>query len=221
MTNYTGNLIAKFERNAHYANANSMKRYMRNQFDYFGIKMPLRRRLVTDFIKTNGLPTKQELEKVILELWDQQQRECVYTAIEILAKTKKDWKVGQIKLFEKLALKKSWWDSVDGIEGYLIGPYFKIFPEKIKSVTGKWNASKNIWLQRLSLLFQLMYKEKTDEKLLYKYIQNLKNSEEFFVQKAIGWSLRQYARTNPKSVKKFVAKVTLKPLSFREAMKYL
>ena len=194
---------------------------MRDQFDYFGIKTPLRRVILRDFIKQNGLPQQNEMETVVWELWKHPNRECVYAAIEILAKDKKNWREGSIKLFEKLALRKSWWDSVDAIEGYLVGPYFKLFPEKIKRVTGKWNSSKNIWLQRLSITFQLMYKKQTDEKLLFNYIIKLKNSEEFFVQKAIGWALRQYARTDPKSVKRFVHSIQLKPLSIREALKHI
>ena len=167
------------------------------------------------------MPPADELKKTVLELWQEPHRECRYAAIEILARTKNNWRSSDIQFFEQLALNGSWWDSVDAIQSYLVGPYFKLFPEQIKKTTGKWNASENTWLQRLSITFQLMYKKETDEKLLYTYINNLKNSEEFFVQKAIGWSLRQYARVNPGSVRKFVRAAKLKPLSIREATKHL
>lgn len=221
MNAYTKKLIKCLESNSHADNAFHMKKYMRDQFDYYGIKTPKRRELLTTFIKENGLPDDSEMEIVAIELWECDKRECLYAAIELLARYKKKWTPQHIKLFEKLALKKSWWDSVDSVEGNLIGPYFKLFPEQIKPITTRWNSSKNIWLQRLSIIFQLMYKKETDEKLLFKYINNLKDSDEFFVQKAIGWALRQYARTNPGAVKKFTKSIKLKPLSLREATKHL
>ena len=84
-----------------------------------------------------------------------------------------------------------------------------------------WNHSENIWLQRTTILFQLLAKSKKNEELLYRYIQNVSSSNEFFVQKAIGWALRNYAKSNPDSVLRFVHSCALKPLSKREALKHL
>jgi 3-methyladenine DNA glycosylase AlkD len=116
---------------------------------------------------------------------------------------------------------KSWWDSVDSINSNVIGKYFIKFPELLENTTHKWNNASNIWLQRMSILFQLPYKEKTNTQLLEKYIVNCIDTNEFFVNKAIGWALRAYAYTNKKWVIKFVKDhPQLSNLSKREALKH-
>jgi 3-methyladenine DNA glycosylase AlkD len=115
----------------------------------------------------------------------------------------------------------SWWDSVDGIASEWLGLYFKTFPEQIIPVTSKWIASNNIWLQRSCILFQKTYKKTTDIQLLGKYILHCSHSKEFFIQKAIGWALREYSKTDSNWVTAFVAKNPLAPLSKREALKWL
>jgi 3-methyladenine DNA glycosylase AlkD len=108
--------------------------------------------------------------------------------------------VSSIKLIEYCLQQKSWWDSVDGIASDWLGPYFKLFPEQIVPVTSQWNKSKNMWLQRSSIMFQKAYKKDTDTTLLSRYILNCAHSKEFFIQKAIGWALREYSKTDPEWV---------------------
>ena len=110
---------------------------------------------------------------------------------------------------------------VDFIAGTLAGTHFNLYPELIKPVTGRWMKSGNIWLQRSSLLFQLKYKNQTDTRLMFKYIRSLSSSKEFFIQKAIGWVLRQYSKTDPETVIQFVEAHQLPPLSKREALKVI
>ena len=100
-----------------------------------------------------------------------------------------------------------------------MGNYLLHFKEKISSVTQKFSSSSNIWLIRTSIIFQLGYKDKTDEELLFKQCLKHKDSEEFFIQKAIGWALREYGKTNPKAVMNFSNSNSLKPLSHREAIR--
>ena len=114
---------------------------------------------------------------------------------------------------------KSWWDSVDHLAGYCLGPYFKLFPHQLPAVTDRWNESDNMWLQRSSIMFQKAYKKETDVALLKKYILHCKDSKEFFIRKAIGWALREYSKTDPDWVIKFVERHPLSPLSKREALK--
>ncbi len=115
----------------------------------------------------------------------------------------------------------SWWDSVDSTNSFVIGKYFLQFPEAIEPVTSKWNQSSNKWLQRMSILFQLIYKEKTNTTLLTEYIENTQLEEDFFIRKAIGWALRSYANTDAKWVIQFVkAHPQLSNLSKREALKH-
>ena len=202
-------------------NAVAMKQYMRNQFDFFGIKMDERRLICKNYMAKQEPPEGKELRDIIRELWALPERDFQYFAVELLIKSKKQWDEKDIILFEYLLVQKSWWDTVDFLANQVVGPWFLKFPEHIKPVTGRWNKSENIWLQRMSVLFQLKYKKQTDLKLLYKYIINLSGSDEFFVQKAIGWILREYSKTDPAEVKKFLNMNQLKPLSVREAKKVM
>jgi len=113
-----------------------------------------------------------------------------------------------------------WWDSVDVIAPKILGAWFKLYPEQIKPAIAQWLKSDNIWLQRSCLLFQLKYKEKTDTQFLTSVIDQLKDSNEFFIKKAIGWVLREYAKTDSEFVKEFVNSRQLSSLSRREALKH-
>ena len=116
---------------------------------------------------------------------------------------------------------QSWWDSVDSTNTHVISKFFLLHPEHIEAYTSKWNQSSNKWLIRMSILFQLTYKTKTDTNLLSKYIENSQLHEDFFVRKAIGWALRAYAYTNKKWVIQFVkAHPLLNNLSKKEALKH-
>jgi 3-methyladenine DNA glycosylase AlkD len=117
---------------------------------------------------------------------------------------------------------KSWWDTVDFIAVKLIGNYFKVFPELKEDYINKWIASENIWLQRSALLFQLKYKKDLDPKLMAYTIKQLLGSKEFSVNKAIGWVLREYGRTNPNWVLDFVNTTsTISNLSKKEALRLI
>lgn len=114
---------------------------------------------------------------------------------------------------------KSWWDSADQIGSEWLSDFFILFPEYIETQTGRWNQSDNSWLQRSSLLFQKKYKTRTDTRLLKKYILQLSDAENFFIRKAIGWALREYGKTDPAFVIRFVNQYPLSPLSKKEALK--
>ena len=101
----------------------------------------------------------------------------------------------------------------------MIGKFFIKYPDFIADYTFKWNQSNNKWLQRMSILFQLMYRDKTNTTLLTEYIEHCALEEDFFIRKAIGWALREYGKCYPNEVKSFVNQTTLKPLSKKEALK--
>ena len=110
---------------------------------------------------------------------------------------------------------------VDGTVENKGGTHFKRYPAVKKKYLARWRKSENFWLRRTTILFQLGYKKETDFDLMCDIIRENLDSKEFFINKAIGWALRQYARTDPKAVKKFVKVTPLHPLSWREAMKHL
>ena len=120
-----------------------------------------------------------------------------------------------------MVINKSWWDTIDFISPKLIGEYFKIYPNQRDKYLNKWITSKNIWLQRSSILFQLNFKENIDTECLSFVINSLLGSKEVFVNKAIGWILRNYSRINSKWVMDFADKTKLDKLSRKEALRLM
>ncbi len=200
-------------------NAKAMKAYMKDNFHFFGIKMPVRRTLLKEFYVYNGIPSTDQLEDYVKVLWQQPERELQLTAQEIVGKYMKKATPDKIKLYEYMIVNKSWWDTVDYIAIWLVGILFKNYPEMIDEHVEKWMASGNFWLQRTAILFQRNYKEQTDENLLFGLCEKLSGENEFFIRKAIGWALREYSKTNPEAVVEFVNSHELSPLSRKEALR--
>jgi len=217
---YTLSLKTLLEQNANPAQAGPMKKYMRDQFEYLGIKSPQNAALMREFINEYGLPPLEKLDVIARELWSLPQREFQYSAIALAGKLEKKLGPDFITTIEYLITTKSWWDTVDILAGHAVGDQFRRFPAVKEKYLKKWRKSNNFWLRRTTLLFQLGYKKETDLDLLCELVQENLGSDEFFINKAIGWALRQYAHTDPAPVKKFVkATKDLHPLSRREALK--
>jgi 3-methyladenine DNA glycosylase AlkD len=218
---YVASLKTLYEQNADPAQAAPMKKYMRDQFEYLGIKTPQNAALQKQFFAEHGRPPVSELDPILRDLWSLPQREFQYVAVGLLGKANKEIPAKFIKTIEYMLTTKSWWDTVDIIAGGTVGIHFQRFPEVREKYLAKWRASQNFWLRRTTILFQLNYKRQTDFELLSEIIRENLDSKEFFINKAIGWALRQYARVDPKAVKKFVKSTPLHPLSHREALKHL
>jgi len=216
---YIKPLSKAFEKAADPIVAEGQKAYMKNHFPFFGMKTEIRRGITSAHFKTQGLLDENSLYTVIYELWSLPQREFQYAAVELLHFHRKIFSRETIGCIEYCLTNKSWWDTVDALNTLGAGIYFEKFPDRIKTITGRWNRSNDIWLNRSSLLFQLKYKSGTDLELLSKYIVRLSTSKEFFIRKAIGWVLREYAKTDPQWVQKFVIENQLSPLSKKEALK--
>lgn len=219
MSNHIANLIETFENNRNPDNAFHMEKYMRNQFPFIGLKAAERRKLARPFMKLKF--HEHDVDKTIRQLWELPEREYQLVAVDYLVKNKKHLEAHHIELIEYLITTKSWWDTVDAIASHLVGELFAKFPHLLENIGDNWLRSENIWLQRSMILFQLKYKEKTNDALLYSIIQQLKPIDEFFIQKAIGWALREYSKTNPTSVRNFIEKEELSNLAVREGSKYI
>jgi 3-methyladenine DNA glycosylase AlkD len=221
MHSYIKPLVQLFESHSNVANAGPMAKYMRNQFPFLGIKSPERRTLAARFFREYGSPQLQELPLIIVSLWELPEREYQYFAVDLLDKRLKQLSVDYIGLLEQLITDKSWWDTVDGIATNLAGGLLRIYPGERDRYINSWRLSDNFWLRRTAILFQLNYKQETDAGLLYRIISENSDSPEFFIQKAIGWALREFSKTDSASVTEFVAQTELPSLSRREALKWL
>jgi len=201
-------------------NALAMAKYMKNNFTFFGIKTDERRAIFKEVWKENQKEVTDNVRAIALELFSKQERDFHYCAIEILIKAlKKNYKKEDILLIEKLIIANSWWDSVDTIAKFILGDYLLEYPSEKETVIKRFSNSENMWLNRSAILFQLGYKEKTDFDILKSLCEKHKMSTEFFIQKAIGWALREYTKTNPEAVRNFVSNTNLKPLSRNEALR--
>lgn len=214
-------LINLFEANRNEELISQMTAYMKNHFSYYGIKSPLRKELQKQFITLHGNLEPNEATVEVKKVWNNCNREINYVIQDIL-RHKKYWQdENSIELAEWMIINKSWWDTVDAIAVNCVGQYLKFHPEKIEYYNSKWITSDNMWLNRTAILFQLKYKKETNFELLKNNIRHHSHQREFFIKKAIGWSLREYSKVNPSAVIKFINENELQNLSIREASKYL
>nr|WP_313897794.1 DNA alkylation repair protein [Bacillus litorisediminis] len=214
-------LVELFEANRNPEHAIPMQNYMKNNFPFLGIKTPKRRELVKQYFQETQILKEPFQHELVLALWVQEEREYQNAALDYIGRSIKKLTKEDLPLIQKLITTKSWWDTVDMLAQHPVGKIANDFPEVIHEKIEGWACGGHLWLQRTSILFQLRYKENTDEALLYRYILQNADSKEFFIQKAIGWALREYSKTNPASVKKFIQENELPKLSIREGSKYL
>lgn len=197
-----------------------MENYMKNNFSFLGIKTEERRAIFKENYEKYKSEIKANFRTIAWELFNKKEREFHQCAIDLLVKEfKKNYVLEDIKLIENLIITNSWWDSVDVVAKYLLGGYLKQFPNETYVVIERFSNSNNMWLNRSAIIFQLSYKEKTNFDLLKSECEKHKESKEFFIQKAIGWALRDYSRFNPSGVSEYVNSTNLKPLSLREALR--
>lgn len=194
--------------------------YLRNQFEFFGLKMPQWMALTKEIHQQHGIPEDEDLKTLARLCFEDDHREMHYFALQTVEKALKKQSADFIDFLEELILSRSWWDTVDWMNK-LVGQHFRRFPELTRPVTERWMDSGNIWLQRVCLIFQLTYKDKTDTLLLFDYVRRVAGSKEFFLQKGAGWALRQYSRTDPEAVRQFVEANRLAPLTRREALRLI
>ena len=219
---FCSDLEADFRKASNNELAIPMENYMKNNFTYFGIKTEKRRAIFKSNYEQNKPEVKSNFRTIALELFQMKEREFHQTAIDLLVKEfKKNYVLEDIQLIEKLIITNSWWDSVDTIAKYILGGYLLQFPSETLKVIERFSNSENMWLNRSAVLFQLSYKGKTNFEILKSECEKHKHSNEFFIQKAIGWALRDYSRFNPNEVKAYVNSTNLKPLSRREALRLL
>jgi 3-methyladenine DNA glycosylase AlkD len=215
---YAAHVADTFRRHGHPDIALGQMAYMKNQFEFFGLKMPVWTSLAKQIVAEHGIPSGHDLAALVRLCYDDAHREMQYFALFLVEKTLKKQPTEWIDLLEELIGERSWWDTVDWL-AKLVGQHFRRYPALIGPTVARWMDSGHLWLQRVCIIFQLTYRADTDTELLFSCIRRVASSKEFFLQKAAGWALRQHTRTDAEAVRAFVASTSLAPLTRREALR--
>ena len=206
------------------AKAPMMQAYMKSAMPYHGVPTPLLRQVCKATFADVQFVTASDWQSQVLDLWRGAGfREERYAAL-YLAGDKRGrpfQTLSAMKVYEELIVTGAWWDYVDDIASHRVGPILRDYPAPMRRKMLSWSKGNNLWKRRTAILCQLRFKVETDLDLLYACIEPSIGSREFFLQKAIGWALRQYAWTDAAEIKRYVQlnRARLSALSCREAMK--
>jgi 3-methyladenine DNA glycosylase AlkD len=215
-------LVRRYEAAREPERAGRAAAYMRDQFPFLGIPAPTQRALGRTVVAGLPAPTEEDLRAVALACWELDEREYQYFACDWLRTHVKVPGPGFLTTIGTLITTKSWWDTVDPLATRVAGGLVRRHPQLVTEMDA-WSVAENLWLVRTAILHQLHYGPDTDTDRLFGYCTRQAGHRDFFVRKAIGWALRQYARTDPAAVSGYVAgnRDGLSPLSVREATKHL
>ena len=197
---------------------------MKSAMPYRGVSSPVLRRLCREAFTSYPIGGAGEWKRIVLKLWREAAfREERYAAMMLSeARLYRDFLTfASVPMFEEMIVTGAWWDFVDAIASHSLGAILRAEPRRMKALMRRWAKDPDMWKRRSAILCQLGFKRETDLTLLYDCIEPNLTHKDFFIRKAIGWSLRQYAWTDPKEVRRYVKanKERLSPLSVREAMK--
>ena len=214
------NLLMELDAAKNPEKAGPMEAYMRHQFSFLGIAAPERNVLYKKYFPS-AKKTKVIDWDFVDTCWEKEPREYQYVAANYLKAMQSYLTKDDLPKLERLVVTKSWWDTVDILDR-VVGSLVADHP-KLEDVLLKWSLSDNIWLRRVAIDHQLLRKEKIDVRLMEKILLNNLGQTEFFINKAIGWALRDYSKTNPEWVARFIEKnqKRMAELSIKEASKYL
>jgi 3-methyladenine DNA glycosylase AlkD len=201
-----------------------MQAYMKSTMPCYGVPSPVARRVFTAVITAHPLPDRSRWEDTVLGLWrGATHREERYGALALAGHRRysgyRDART--LDLYRELIVTGAWWDYVDDIASHHVGPILRADPQNVRQTMVRWSTDEDLWLRRTSIICQLGAKGDTDVDLLVECIAPNVGDRDFFIRKAIGWALRQYAKTDATWVQAYVRGNTdlLSPLSRREALK--
>lgn len=203
-----------------------MQAYMKSAMPYHGVPAPLLREVCREIFSDVGFDSASDWRAQVLSLWRNARfREERYAALYLSGdKRARDFQTpGAVKMYEELIVTGAWWDYVDTVASNSLGPILRNYPAPMRRKMLAWSKCNDLWKRRSSILCQLGSKDQADLELLYTCIAPSMESREFFLQKAIGWALRQYARTDPGEIRRYIQlnQSRLSALSRREALKHL
>ncbi|GAA2648373.1 DNA alkylation repair protein [Streptomyces spororaveus] len=202
--------------------AQAMAAYMKDVAPFLGIPTPQRREPSRTVTKDTPEPSEADCAALALRCWLLPEREYQYFAVDYLRRHVGRCSSGLLPVVRHLIVTVPWWDTVDLLAAHTVGPLVAADPG-LTAVTDEWIEDENLWLARTALLHQLRHKSATDAGRLFGYCRRRAGDPDFFIRKAIGWALREYAKTDPDAVRAFVEaeRGSLAPLSAREALKNL
>jgi 3-methyladenine DNA glycosylase AlkD len=217
-------LRAELERVRNPEKAAAMQAYMKSAMPYFGVQTPQLRAICKRLFEAHPIQTAAAWRKTCLAIWrGAKYREERYAAIGLTGYPlyRPFQTLDTLPMYEEMIVTGAWWDFVDEIASRRLGLLLRLYPRAMRGKMLSWSRSVNLWKRRSAILCQLSFKEHTDLALLYACIEPSLGSREFFLQKAIGWALRQYAWTSPGEIRRYVRKHRdqLSALSRREALK--
>ena len=213
-------LITDLEENCNELLAESMSRYMQDKFRFLGIRGATRTEIYKEYCPV-ARKTKIIDWDFVESCWNKEEREFQYVVVYYLKAMQKFLKREDISRLKYLIVTKSWWDTVDLLAKVVGSLVIRI--EGYDQIMLEWSKDSNIWLKRVAILYQLSLKEKVDKQVLERILVNNLGDSEFFINKAIGWALRDYSKFNPEWVREFIEKNKngIANLSLREASKYI
>lgn len=211
-----------FEANQNQENAIKQQAYLKDQFPFLGIAKPIRSKLEKQFVNETKLLNTQDTIKLCFELASLGYREYLYTCQMVLVANYQKFDYQDILLLTKITLADPWWENTDGFQS-MLRKWFKQNPDYIRPFIIEFYKDENMWMRRLAIIAQLGLKEQTDFVALKRAIRYNCQDQQFFIQKAIGWALREYSKTNRDQVAGFICdnQQKLSKLAIREGSKYL
>ncbi|MEU3949980.1 DNA alkylation repair protein [Streptomyces sp. NPDC029526] len=197
-----------------------MRAYMKDVAPFLGLTTPVRRALSRTVLEGLPRPDEADCAEIALRCWSLPEREYHYFAVDYLRRHVRHCSSGFLPVTRQLLTTLPWWDTVDLLAAHVVGALVAA-DRDLAAEMDAWSVDEDLWLVRTALLHQLRYKERTDTGRLFGYCARQAGHPDFFVRKAIGWCLREYAKTDPEAVRAFVARERdrLAPLSVREALK--
>jgi 3-methyladenine DNA glycosylase AlkD len=201
-----------------------MQAYMKSVMPYHGVSAPPLRQIFREIFSGISFSSADEWQRLVLYIWRKAKfREERYAALALceVRAARAFQTPAALSMYEELIVTGAWWDYVDMLASHCLGEVLRRHPREMAKKMKEWSRSDNLWKRRSAILCQLQFKKETDLKLLYACIAPSLDSEEFFLRKAIGWALRQYAWTDPVEIRRYVREheARLSPLSRREALK--
>ena len=206
------------------AKAPIMQAYMKSEMPYLGIQATPLRKVARAVFSAHKIESFPEWRDTVLELWrGARYREERYIAIELAGYPahRQFRTLDALPMYEEMITTGAWWDYVDSIASHRLGELLRLYPAEMRRVLRKWAKSDDMWKRRSAILCQLKARAGTDLGLLHACIEPSIDSRKFFLRKAIGWALREFAKTDADEVRRYVAanEGRLSGLSKREALK--